>query len=91
MIFSKAFLLDALERAIKSAVQGFAVGAGMLKAGEVVAQVDVVGFPWVAAFSAAGGMAIASLVTSVISAPRDDTLSPASAVKPPKTTPSPSR
>ena len=80
-LFSKAFLRDAGERAIKSAVQGFAVGGGIFKAGAVVAQVNIVGFPWVAALTTAGGMALASLVTSVLSTGRDDTISPASAAK----------
>lgn len=82
-IFSTAFLRDAGERAVKSFAQGFAVTGGLLSAaGQAVAQVDVIGFPWVAAASAGGGMALASILTSIISAPRDGTLSPASAIKP---------
>lgn len=62
------FVKDAAERAAKSFVQGFAVGAGMLKLGsDVVANVDIIGFPWAAACSTGGGMLVASLVTSLLS------------------------
>lgn len=66
-----AFWKDAGERAFKSAVQGFAVGAGILKIGSTVVaeHVEIIGMPWAAAASTAGGMALASLVSSVLSAP----------------------
>lgn len=81
-----AFWKDAGERAFKSAVQGFAVGAGILKIGSTVVaeHVEIIGMPWAAAASTAGGMAIASLVSSVLSAPvgGSGTASLTKAVKP---------
>ena len=69
-IMTVGFWKDAGERAFKSAVQGFAVGAGLLKIGSatVVQHVEIIGMPWAAALSTAGGMALASVVSSVLSA-----------------------
>lgn len=70
VLFTATFWRDALERALKSAVQGFAVGAGLLTLGGTLADhAQIVGFPWAAGLSAAGGMALASVISSVLSAP----------------------
>lgn len=85
-IYTLAFWKDAGERAVKSAVQGFAVGAGILTLGGTVVSehVEIIGMPWAAAASTAGGMALASLVSSVLSAPagRSGTASLTKAVEP---------
>ena len=59
-MFTRKFWTDALERAIKSAAQG-ALTAGVFD------QAGVIGTDWVGVASIAGGMALASVLTSLVS------------------------
>ncbi|AVO21636.1 holin [Mycobacterium phage TChen] len=55
-LFTRRFWEDALERIVSSAAQGFIVGGGVGTA--TATSVDVRYFPWIAAASTAGGMAV---------------------------------
>ena len=59
-MFTRKFWVDALERAVKSAAQG-ALTAGVFD------QAGVIGTDWVGVASIAGGMALASVLTSLVS------------------------
>lgn len=71
---SPQFWADAAERAVKTFAQSAlaTLGAGA---------VDILSVNWVGVLTVGGGAAIVSLLTSLASEPRGDTLSPASAVK----------
>lgn len=59
-LFSREFWRDTAERVASSAGQGFLVGGGLGVGAEVSTAVDVRYLPWIAAFSTAGGMAVAT-------------------------------
>jgi hypothetical protein len=75
-LLNKAFLIDAGERAVRTFCQS-ALGAG------IVGATDLMAVDWVGALSVGGLAAVISVLTSLASEPRGDTLSPASAVKEP--------
>lgn len=56
-LFTKQFWRDTFERTVSSAGQGFLVGGGLGVGAEAAEAVDARYLPWIAAFSAAGGMA----------------------------------
>lgn len=60
------FVLDAAERAGKSALQGFVVGTGIFTATEGTA-IALTNIQWAVGLNVAGGMAIASIITSLLS------------------------
>lgn len=68
------FWADAAERAVKTFAQSAlaTLGAGA---------VDILSVNWVAVLAVGAGAAVVSVLTSLASEPRSDTLSPASAVK----------
>ena len=71
-MFSAAFWKAAAERAVKSAAQGVLLvwlGDAGVAGGQVA---SLVSLDWATAGYAAGGMALLSLLTSVISAPIGD-------------------
>jgi len=76
VLFTRAFWLDAIERALKSAAQG-----AMLAAGQDVASVDLFAADWRNVAGMAAGMAALSILTSVASAGSPG-LSPASIAPP---------
>lgn len=73
-MFGTAFLKDALERALKTLAQTVLAAIGLDAA-------NVINADWGQVLSLGAGATIISVLTSVVSAPRDDTISPASAVK----------
>jgi len=76
VLVTRDFWADALERAVKSFIQGFLVTGGMLSAsGGAVTNVTIQGFPWNAALLSGSGMAILSIGMSILSAPRSGTAS----------------
>jgi hypothetical protein len=74
VIFTRPFWLDALERAIKTAAQ---TAVAMIGA----AQVNVLDLPAAAIAGVSLTAAIVSVLTSVASAGREGTISPASTIK----------
>lgn len=76
VLFTRAFWLDAIERALKSAAQG-----AMLAAGQDVVSVDLFAADWRNVAGMAAGMAALSILTSVASAGSPG-LSPASIAPP---------
>jgi uncharacterized membrane protein YhiD involved in acid resistance len=72
-MFSRRFILDALERCIKTFAQTLAAA---LPVGSVV------GFDWKAALATAGLATLASVLTSIASFAQKDSISPASLVPP---------
>ena len=73
-MFTAKFWRDATERAVKTFAQSALATLG-------VGAVDLVSTNWLGALSVGGGAAIVSVLMSLASEPRHDTLSPASAVK----------
>lgn len=59
-LFTRKFWIDALERTVSSAAQGFLVGGGLGFSAEVTQAVDARHLPWLAAAGTAGGMAVAT-------------------------------
>lgn len=76
-IFTTAFAKDAAERAIKTAAQTALSALGLNS-------VTLLSIDWVQLLSLSGGAALVSVLTSIISTRREDTISPASAAKPPE-------
>ena len=74
-MFTSLFWRDALERALKTAAQSALATLG-------VGAVDIMSTNWVGALSVGGGAAVVSVLMSLASEPRTNTISPASAVKP---------
>lgn len=72
---SSAFWRDTFERSVKTFAQS-ALGAGIIGA------TDLLAVDWVGALSVGGLAGVISVLTSLASEPRADTLSPASAIKP---------
>lgn len=75
MLTSALFWRDTLERSVKTFAQA-ALGAG------IVGATDLLSVDWIDALSVGGLAGVISVLTSLASAPRDGTLSPASALKP---------
>lgn len=75
-VLTKLFWLDCIERAVKTACQVALSALGL-------DTVDILRVDWVQLASLSAGAALISVLTSVASAPRVGTLSPASAVKKP--------
>lgn len=73
-MFTITWFKDAAERAIKTAAQTALATLGL-------DAVSVLALDWAQLASLAGGAALVSVLTSIASATREDTLSPASAVK----------
>lgn len=73
-MFTSKFWRDALERAVKTFAQSALATLG-------IGAVDLLATNWVGALSVGGGAAIVSLLMSLASEPRHNTLSPASAVR----------
>lgn len=69
MLFTAQFWKDATERVVSSAAQGFLTGAGVMGVADAANQVTLNGFPWAAAFGAAGGMAVLTLAKALIANP----------------------
>lgn len=67
---SRRFLLELLERAVKTFAQA------LLAALTVGATTDIVSMPWLSALSIAGGAAVVSALTSIASAAWGDEVTP---------------
>ena len=73
-MFGTAWLIDTLERAAKTAAQTILAAVGLDAA-------NVLSADWGQVLSLGAGATIISVLTSIVSAPRGNTLSPASAAK----------
>lgn len=60
-LFTAAYWRDLGERTVSSAAQGFLVGSGLVGVAAATDQVNLNGFPWLAAFGGAGGMAVLTI------------------------------
>lgn len=69
MIFTIQFWKDTAERVVSSSAQGFLTGAGLMGVASAADQVSLNGFPWAAAFGAAGGMAVLTFAKSLLANP----------------------
>jgi hypothetical protein len=75
-MFSKLWLKDAAERAIKTFAQSALATLGL-------GATDILSTDWVGVLSVGGGAAVVSVLTSLLSASREETVSPASLVEQP--------
>lgn len=68
-IYESQFWKDAGERVLSSAAQGFLTGAGIAGGADALGELDIRGFPWLAAAAGAGGMAVLTFIKSLLAAP----------------------
>lgn len=68
-IYESQFWKDTGERVVSSAAQGFLTGAGIAGGADALGELDIRGFPWLAAAAGAGGMAVLTFIKSLLAGP----------------------